>query len=258
MSEVAVDLEDVRNLVSDEEWQVRQDLAAAYRLVDHYGWSDMVFTHLSARVPGPHEHFLLNPYGFLFNEVTASNLVKVDVDGNVVLDCGYEVNAAGFTIHSAVHMNRADAHAVMHLHTEAGIAVSCTSQGLLPLNQHAMFVYPDISYHEWEGVALDLGERDRLVNDLGDHHLMILRNHGTLALGQSVASCFMRLYYLERACQIQVKAVGAGQLHLPDPAAVKMMEDTFNNADAWERVLAPTAWPALRRQADRLDPSYAN
>jgi len=257
MSEAVANLHDVQTMVSKEEWQVRQDLAAAYRLVDHYRWSDMVFTHLSARVPGPDEHFLLNPFGFMFDEVTASNLVKVDVEGNVVLDAGHQVNAAGFTIHSAVHMSRPEAGAVMHLHTEAGVAVSCTQQGLLPLSQHAMFVHPDISYHDWEGVALDLDERERLVADLGQHNVMILRNHGTLAVGGSVASCFMRLYYLERACQIQVKAAAAGALNMPNEGALKMMEQTFNNADAWETALAKSAWPALRRLADRLDPGYA-
>ncbi|MEM9889320.1 MAG: class II aldolase/adducin family protein [Actinomycetota bacterium] len=258
MSETTVSPRSVRDQVSEQEWLVRQDLAAAYRLVDYYGWTDMVFTHLSARVPGPDEHFLLNPFGFLFNEVTASNLVKVDVDGNVVLDSGCGVNAAGFTIHSAVHMHREDAGAVMHLHTDAGVAVSSTEEGLLPLNQHAMFVYPDLAYHDWEGVALDLDERERLVADLGQHHVMILRNHGTLALGGSVASCFMRLYYLERACQIQVKAAAAGTLNQPPAKAVDMMRETFNNPAAWEKSLGPTAWPALRRQADRLDPSYAD
>ena len=245
----------VKEQVSDEEWQTREDLAAAYRLVAHYGWDDMVFTHLSARVPGPEEHFLLNPFGYLFNEVTASNLVKIDVDGNLVLDNGFEVNAAGFTIHSAVHMNREDANAVMHLHTNNGVAVASTEQGLLPLTQHAMFVYNDMSYHDWEGVALDLDERERLVKDLGAHNVMLLRNHGTLAVGGSIASCFMRMYYLERACTIQVNAQAAGNVSLPNQNAVEMMQTTFNNPASWEG-LAATAWPALRRQADRLDPHY--
>jgi ribulose-5-phosphate 4-epimerase/fuculose-1-phosphate aldolase len=257
MSEAVSTITSVRDQVSAEEWQVRCDLAAAYRIVAHYGWDDMVFTHLSARVPGPDEHFLLNPFGYLFSEVTASNLVKVDVDGNIVLDNGHEVNAAGFTIHSAVHMSRPDALAVMHLHTDGGVAVSSTEAGLLPLNQHAMFVYHDVAYHEWEGVALDLDERDRLVADLGDKHLMLLRNHGTLALGGSVASCFLRLYYLERACRIQVQAASQGPLHMPNDQAVGMMEGTFNNPLAWESIAA-TAWPAMRRQADKLDPQYAS
>lgn len=257
MSEALQSVTAIRDQVSQEEWQIRQDLAAAYRLIAHYGWDDMVFTHLSARVPGPDEHFLLNPFGYQFDEVTASNLVKIDVDGNVVLDNGHQVNAAGFTIHSAVHMAREDAQAVMHLHTDAGIAVACSEQGLLPLTQHAMFVYHDTVYHEWEGVALDLDERERLVNDLGAHNLMLLRNHGTLSVGASVGSCFMRMYYLERACAIQVNAATQGKLHMPNEAAIQMMQQTFNNPDAWEG-LASTAWPALRRQADRLDPSYAD
>ena len=156
MSEAVVQNLDIRSQVSAEEWAIRQDLAAAYRLIAHYGWDDMVFTHLSARVPGPDDHFLLNPYGFQFSEVTASNLVKVDLDGNVVLSNGFEVNAAGFTIHSAVHMARHDAIAVMHVHTDAGVAVSAMQEGLLPITQHALFVYHDTAYHDWEGVALDL------------------------------------------------------------------------------------------------------
>lgn len=249
--------QDVRSQVSAEEWRVRQDLAAAYRMVAHYGWDDMVFTHLSARVPGPDEHFLLNPFGYMFNEVTASNLVKIDVEGNIVLDNGFQVNAAGFTIHSAVHMSRHDAHAVMHLHTDGGVAVSSTEEGFLPLNQHALFVYDDLAYHDWEGVALDLDERERLVADLGEKHLMMLRNHGTLALGNSVASCFLRLYYLERACHIQVAALASGKANQPSAKAIGMMKGIFNNDKAWDSISA-TAWPALRRQADRLDPSYAD
>jgi ribulose-5-phosphate 4-epimerase/fuculose-1-phosphate aldolase len=257
MSEAVAAISSIRSQVPEAEWQVRQDLAAAYRIIAHYGWDDMVFTHLSARVPGPDEHFLLNPFGFLFNEVTASNLVKVDLDGNIILDNGYTVNAAGFTIHSAVHMSREDAHAVMHVHTDSGVAVSSTKEGFLPLNQHAMFVYHDLAYHDWEGVALNLDERERLVADLGDKHLMMLRNHGTLALGGSVASCFLRLYYLERACQIQVNALAAGSPNLPNKQAINMMQNTFSNPDVWEG-LAASAWPAIRRQADRLDPGYGD
>jgi len=250
-----VALQSVRAFVSDEEWAVREDLAAAYRLIAHYGWDDMVFTHLSARVPGPEDHFLLNPFGFLFSEVTASNLVKIDCEGSVVLKSGYRVNTAGFTIHSAVHMSRPDARAVMHLHTDAGVAVSSMARGFMPLTQHALFVYYDTAYHEWEGVATNLEERERLVADLGDKHLMILRNHGTLAVGGSVASCFMRMYYLERACRIQVNALSGGEVHMPDQKALDMMRGTFADPNVWEG-LAKQSWPAMLRLADMLGPDF--
>ena len=256
MSEALEIPNDIKSRVSEEEWKTREDLAAAYRLVANYGWDDMVFTHLSARVPGPDEHFLLNPFGVLFEEVTASSLVKIDLDGAVVLDNGYQVNAAGFTIHSAIHGAREDAQAVMHLHTDAGVAVSSMKEGFLPLNQHAMFVYHDVAYHDWEGVALNLDERERLIADIQDKHLMMLRNHGTLAVGSSIASCFMRLYYLERACSIQLKAMN-GNLQMPNQEAISMMKETFNNPNAWEG-LAATAWPAMIRLAQRLDPNFTN
>ena len=256
MSEALEIPTDIKSQVSEEEWKTREDLAAAYRLVANYGWDDMVFTHLSARVPGPDEHFLLNPFGVLFEEVTASSLVKIDLDGAVVLDNGYQVNAAGFTIHSAIHGAREDAQAVMHLHTDAGVAVSCMEEGFLPLNQHAMFVYHDVAYHDWEGVALNLDERERLIADIQNKHLMMLRNHGTLAVGSSIASCFMRLYYLERACSIQLKAMN-GNLQMPNQEAISMMKETFNNPNAWEG-LAATAWPAMIRLAQRLDPNFTN
>ena len=256
MSE-AVALQSVKELVSDEEWAVREDLAAAYRLMAHYGWDDMVFTHLSARVPGPEDHFLLNPFGFLFSEVTASNLVKIDCDGHVVLNNGFRVNTAGFTIHSAVHMSRPDARAVMHLHTDAGVAVSSMGRGFMPLTQHALFVYHDTAYHEWEGVATNLEERERLVADLGDKHLMILRNHGTLALGGSVASCFMRIYYLERACRIQVDTLSGGEPHMPNRRALDMMQSTFSDPKVWEG-LASQSWPAMRRLVEASGPDYRN
>jgi ribulose-5-phosphate 4-epimerase/fuculose-1-phosphate aldolase len=248
---------DVRRQVSAEEWALRQDLAAAYRLVAHYGWDDMIFTHLSARVPGPEHHFLINPYGFLFDEITASSLVKIDVDGNVVLDNGYPVNAAGFTIHSAVHMARDDAHAVMHLHTEAGVAVSCMKGGLLPLNQTALIVCDDVAQHEYEGVALHLEERERLTADLGRKNAMLLWNHGTLALGVSVPECFMRLYYLERACAIQVKALAGDGLHLPSQQSIDATYQLGKMPGA-VTYLASLAWPALRRMLDREDRSYQN
>jgi ribulose-5-phosphate 4-epimerase/fuculose-1-phosphate aldolase len=246
---------DVRKQVSAEEWAVRQDLAAAYRLVALYGWDDMIFTHLSARVPGNEPHFLINPYGFLFDEITASSLVKIDLDGNVVLDNGYRVNAAGFTIHSAIHMARKDAHAVMHLHTDAGVAVSCMKEGLLPLNQTALLVSEDVAQHEYEGVALELDERERLTADLGGKNAMLLWNHGTLAVGHTVGECFIRMYYLERACAIQVKALAGSGLHMPSQQSV----DATTRLGAMPGMfgmVSTLAWPALRRKLDRLDRSY--
>src|ERR687892_817571 len=182
----SVDIPSLQGKVSDEEWAIRVDLAAAYRLVAYYGWDDLIFTHLSARIPGPEHHFLLNPYNLMFAEVTASSLVKVDVHGNPVEPTPFITNPAGFTIHSAVHMAREDAHAVMHLHTPAGQAVSAHEEGLLPLTQTAMLVRGDLAFHDYEGVAVDLDERERLVADLGDKTAMILRHHGTLALGKNI------------------------------------------------------------------------
>src|SRR5215469_352019 len=190
--------------VSAEEWKLRVDLAATYRLVVLYGWDDMIFTHISARIPGPDHHFLINPYGMLFDEISASSLVKIDIDGNKLDDSPYPVNPAGFTIHSALHMNRDDAHCIIHLHSTDGVAVSAQADGLLPIDQHAMLIIGDIAYHDFEGVAVDLDERERLVHDIGDRHLMILRNHGTLAIGKTCADAFMRMFYLERSCSMQV------------------------------------------------------
>jgi ribulose-5-phosphate 4-epimerase/fuculose-1-phosphate aldolase len=241
--------------VSPEEWQARVDLAATYRLVAHYGWDDMIFTHISARVPGPDHHFLINPYGMLFEEITASSLVKIDVDGNKVGDSPYPVNPAGFTIHSAIHMNREDAHCVIHLHSTDGVAVSAQEDGLLPLDQHAMMVTGDIAYHDYEGIALDLDERERLVKDIGDKHIMMLRNHGTLSVGRSCADAFLRIYYLERACSMQVRALAGGvkwnraNQGVPEKTAMQ-------GAMAFEGMVSGLAWPALLRKLDRLDPSY--
>ena len=197
----------LKNSVSDAEWQARLDLAATYRLVALYGWDELIFTHISARVPGPEHHFLVNPYGMLFEEITASTLVKVDMDGAVVGASEFPVNPAAFTIHSAVHMSRADAGCVIHLHTLDGVAVSAQEQGLLPLDQHAMLLLGDLAYHDYEGVALDLDERERLIADLGERNVMILRNHGTLTVGKTCADAFMRMFFLERACAIQTRAL---------------------------------------------------
>ena len=250
---------DVRAQVSDEEWQVRVDLAAAYRLVALYGWDDLIFTHLSARVPGPEHHFLINPYDMMFEEITASSLVKIDVDGNPVLPSPHPVNPAGFTIHSALHMNCEDAHSVMHLHTPAGQAVSAMADGLLPHTQTAMIAQHDVAYHEYEGIATDLEERERLIEDMGDKHAMILRNHGTLAIGKSVGECFVRLYFLERACDAQVKMLSAGRdgLHNP-PQGTPEKVKAQTPANGIGMIANGLAWPALLRKLDRIDPSFRN
>ena len=218
----------VRSQVSGQEWETRVDLAAAYRLVAHYGWTDMIFTHLSARVPGPEDHFLINPYGLMFDEITASNLVKVDLDGNIVMSSDYDVNPAGFCIHSAIHMARHDAKAVMHLHTDDGAAVSAMDEGLMPLTQTAMVLLPQVAYHDYEGVALDLDERERLVKDIGDKRILLLRNHGTLAAGESVSSCFMLMYLLERACSMQVRAMSSNKLRMPSQEAITTSSNQGN------------------------------
>src|SRR6476619_3259636 len=193
----------VRKQVSEAEWQQRVDLAAAYRLVALYGWDDLIYTHISARIPGPEHHFLINPYGMLFEEITASSLVKIDLEGAVRQETPYFINPAGFTIHSAIHANREDAHYVMHLHSDDGVAVAAQAEGLLPLTQHSLIVLPRLAYHDYEGIALNLDERERLVASLGDKSLMLLRNHGTLSAGATAADCWVGMYYLERACTMQ-------------------------------------------------------
>jgi ribulose-5-phosphate 4-epimerase/fuculose-1-phosphate aldolase len=244
----------VRDRVSEAEWQARVDLAAAYRLVAHFGWDDLVFTHISARVPGGDHHFLVNPYGCLFEEITASNLVKVDLDGNKVLDSPYPVNPAGFTIHSAVHEAREDAQCVMHLHTNAGIAVSAQRDGLRPLSQTSLFALASIAYHDYEGVALNEDEKPRLVADLGERNFLILRNHGTLTVGGSVGEAFLAMYILERACQIQVMAQGGGELvDVPAPILAGIAEQA---AAVTLGQGAALVWPAMLRKADRLDPGF--
>jgi ribulose-5-phosphate 4-epimerase/fuculose-1-phosphate aldolase len=254
---LSVEIPSLKGKVSEEEWRIRVDLAAAYRLVAYYGWDDLIFTHLSARVPGPEHHFLLNPYNLMFEEVTASSLVKVDLNGNPVEPTSFITNPAGFTIHSALHMGRDDAQAVMHLHTPHGQAVSAHAEGLLPLTQTAMLVRGDVAYHDYEGVAVDLDERERLVADLGDKEAMLLRNHGTLAVGASVGECFIKLYYLERACQAQVMALSAGEGNVNTPPQ-GAPEITAEQGKAGLKVVANLlAWPALLRKAYRLDPGFA-
>ena len=247
---------DVKAQVSADEWSLREDLACLYRLVAHHGWDDFLFTHLSVRIPGPEHHFLLNPFGMLFEEITASSLVKLDPDGNKVLPGPFEINSAGFTIHSAVHMAREDAHCVLHLHTNDGVAVSAQEHGLLPLSQHAMQI-GEIAYHDYEGPALDLDERERIVNDLGDKKLMLLRNHGTLAVGNSCGDAFFGMYYLEKACTIQVGALAGGARinQSPQGSPAKTSEQS---KFLFTGKYGALAWPALVRKMDRLDPSYRN
>ena len=252
----AVDIPSLEGRVSDEEWAIRVDLACAYRMVAHYGWDDLIFTHLSARIPGDEHHFLLNPYNLMFEEVTASSLVKVDVQGNPVEPTPFITNPAGFIIHSAIHMAREDAHAVMHLHTPQGQAVAAHGEGLLPLTQTAMLIRGDVAFHDYEGVAVDMDERDRLVADLGEKNAMILRNHGTLAVGKNVGECFIRLYYLERACQAQVMALSAGDA-VNNPPQGSPEVTAQQGAIGLPLAANLLAWPALKRKAYRLDPSFA-
>ena len=246
----------LRERVGEDEWRARVDLAALYRAVALQGWDDMIFTHISARVPGPEHHFLINPYGLFFEEITASSLVKVDPDGNVVQDTPFSINPAGFTIHSAVHAAREDARVVVHLHTDQGVAVAAQTEGLLPLTQHALAVLPRLAYHDYEGIALDLDERSRLVADLGDKALMLLRNHGTLAVGATAAEAWLGIFFLERACKQQIMALAAGRqgvLLAPEQA----QETVRGQASAASfGKLALLAWPGLLRKLDRIDPSF--
>ena len=253
---MATAVNDKADNLTQAERSVREDLACAYRLVASMGWDDLIFTHLSARVPGPDHHFLLNPYDRGFEEITASSLVKVDMEGKPVDDPQAVVNPAGFTIHSAVHMGRSDAHCVMHLHTLDGQAVSAMAEGLLPLNQTALGVVGDLAYHAYEGVALDLDERERIVADLGAKNAMLLRNHGTLTVGEEVGDAFLRMYFLERACSVQVRTLSAGRdgfLQAPEGTAEKVHEQNRGVAEFVSRQLT---WPMLRRRMDRLDDSY--
>ena len=245
--------QDLRTEVSDEEWAQRVDLAALYRLVALHGWDDFLFTHLSARVPGPEHHFLINPMGLCFDEITASSLVKVNTEGEKVIDSPYEINPAGFTIHSAVHMAREDAMFVMHLHTDDGVAVSAMADGLMPLSQHAMQL-GEIAYHDYEGVALDLDERERIVADLGDKQFLLLRNHGTLTVGTTANAAFMAMFYLERACTMQVRALASGNVNVPPQGAPEKAAQ--QSPGLFDGSVDRIAWPAWLRKLDRVDSSF--
>jgi ribulose-5-phosphate 4-epimerase/fuculose-1-phosphate aldolase len=208
-------MSDVKSKVSEAEWQLRVDLAACYRLVAHYGWDDLIFTHISARVPGGEHQFLLNPYGMTFDEVTASSLVKTDLEGRKVMESPYEINPAGFTIHSAIHAAREDAKCVLHTHSINGVAVSASKAGVLPISQQSIFVLASLGYHDYEGVALHEGEKPRLVRDLGDKSFLMLRNHGLLTVGATIADAFLLMYLFESACMIQLRAQAAAAELIP-------------------------------------------
>lgn len=244
---------------SEAELQVRRDLAACYRLVAHYRMTDHIYTHISARVPDARGHFLINPYGLTFDEITASSLVKIDHEGNKVEESPWEVNPAGFTIHSAIHAARADAACVLHTHTRAGVAVSCLEQGLLPLNQIALQFYgPRLAYHDYEGIALDLDERERLAADLGTARSLILRNHGLLTVGRSVAEAFSLMFYLNRACEIQVDVCAMNQpFVLPPPEVCEHTARQYEQGLGGGTSELDREWHAHLRVLDRANPGYA-
>lgn len=251
-----LDLPSVKDQVSEEEWEARVNLAAAYRLCADFGWDDLIYTHLSARIPGTDHHFLINPLGLMFEEITASSLVKVDLNGNVLMDTPYIPNAAGFVIHSAIHEAREDANCVIHLHTDYGIAVSNQKDGLQMLCQSSIPAYANVAYHDYEGFAVNDGEKERLVADMGDKPALILRNHGTLTAGDTVAQAFELMFFLEKACKVQILSQSTGQ------ELYKMSDESVSNALRDLRVVAGArgadnfVWPALLRKMDRKDPSF--
>jgi len=246
---------EVKAQVSEAEWALRVDLAACYRLIALYGWSDLVFTHISAKLPGPEEHFLINPYGALFEEITASSLVKVDATGAIVGDSPFPVNPAGFTIHSAVHAARHDVGCVLHTHTANGIGVSAQKLGVLPLSQQSIFVLSSLGYHDYEGVALRDEEKPRLVASLGNNTFLMLRNHGLLTVGATIADAFLAMYLFETTCNIQLRAQsGGGELVHVHPMIIATAQQQA--AQVTKNLGGQLAWPALLRKLDRLDPGF--
>ncbi|GAA4099177.1 class II aldolase/adducin family protein [Zhongshania borealis] len=247
----------LKNQVPDAEWQLRVDLAAAYRLMAMFGWDDLVFTHITARIPGPEHHFLINPYGMMFEEITASSLVKIDLQGNKVADSPYPVNPAGFTIHSAIHQAREDAQCVMHTHSLNGVAVSAQREGVLPLSQQATLVLASLGYHDYEGIALNEEEKPRLVADLADNTFLMLRNHGLLTVGATPADAFLSMYIFEASCMIQVKALAGNRELIPiDPAIVDGVKEAAKIVTGG--LFGGLAWPGLLRKLDRQNPGYAD
>lgn len=250
-------IESLKDQVSEAEWRLRVDLAACYRLVALYGWTDLVFTHISVPLPvapGEKPQFLLNPYGLLFEEITASCLIRIDAEGNKLSDSPFPVTPAGFTIHSAIHAVREDAHCVLHTHTRSGVGVSAQECGVLPISQQSIFVLNSLAYHDYEGVALRADEKPRLQADLGNADYLMLRNHGLLVVGRSVADAFLKMYTFENACRIQIDAQAGGKLIEINPAVRQGLDEVLKVATSG--MGADIAWPALLRKLDRLDPSY--
>jgi ribulose-5-phosphate 4-epimerase/fuculose-1-phosphate aldolase len=255
--ELAVLLQERRQLrgqVSAQEWSARVELAACYRLIAHFRMTDWIYNHISARIPGSHGHYLINPFGLLYEEVSASNLVKVDVHGNLAEDVALDVNPAAFVIHGAIHAARHDVGCVLHTHTAAGVAVAAQQGGLLPISQHAMRVYGQLCYHDFEGIALDPGEQQRLIADVGDKNVLILRNHGLLTMGRTVPQAFELMFYLERACQIQIAATSGTQALVFPPRQV--CDHAVAQFDDSPSYIQGRDWQALLRLLDRIDPSY--
>ncbi len=249
----------LKDQVSPEEWAMRVDLAACYRLVDMFGWSDLLGTHISARIPGEEDAFLINPYGLLFEEINASSLVKVDEAGNILSPTEYYVNPAGFVIHGAIHMARPEVACAIHTHTQAGTSVATQKNGLLPLTQHALAVIAHTAYHGYEGIATDLSERERLVRDLGDANILVLRNHGLLTVGRTVAEAFVWMYRAERACRMQLafQSSGAEATEIPEEVqTVTIARNRLANSPEGHRPIGVLEWPALLRKLDRVDTSY--
>ena len=244
----------LKEVVSAEEWALRVDLAAAYRLVALYGWSDLVFTHITARIAGPEHHFLINPYGLMFDEITASSLVKVDAHCNKIIASPFPVNPAGFVIHSAVHEARADAGCVLHTHSRAGVAVSAQKCGVLPISQQSVFVLGSLGYHGYEGVALRDAEKPRLQADLGKNNYLMLRKHGLLTVGKTIADAFLHMYTFENTCRIQIDAQAGGELTTVDPQILQGTAEVMRVATAG--LGSGIAWPALLRKVERSDPAY--
>jgi ribulose-5-phosphate 4-epimerase/fuculose-1-phosphate aldolase len=253
-----LDIPSMKGLVSNEEWELRESLACAYRLCAYFGWDDLIYTHISAKVPNEENHFLMNPLGLMFDEITASSLVKIDHDGNIIMDTPFSTNKAGFVIHSTIHGARADANAVVHLHTDYGISLSNQMEGLQPVAQSSIPSWMQVAYHDWEGFAVNDSERASLIKNLGSKNALILRNHGTLTCGKTIGEAFELMFFLEKACRIQVLSQSTGQ------ALYKPAEHAIENAMRDLRVVAGKSgsdalvWPALIRKMDRLDPSFRN